>query len=1287
MDLKKLKKMLLVMGIATCLAMPMAACGGIDDGGDSGNGTNTEQPGDGDTTGGDDITGGDNTTGGDDTEPVGKTQLATPVVTLNGNVASWEAIDGVTYQYSLNNLAAQTAEGNSVALIHNQSIVVWAVGDNETTLDSEKSEPVTYIASALAKPVVTISGSVASWEAMDGVTYKYTVDGGEEVTATENSVALEYDQTLVVWAVGNGETSLDSEKTTVTRKPTQATPTLAELQAGYTFDWDNNYTAITQGTFLATADIENETAKSAIQGANSGFGDYVMRLTGGDRHDMQGLTRGAGNLQVGYVYTVEVDYYAVSASGDYVIALGDADQNITLLSNPFDIGLGKLTFEYEPNSNVQHSLTFWTNGASLDVYLGNIKITAKKAAVARTDYHAVTDEEVLAGYTYDWSENNILSLSNHSKYVALEDIEDATLKTNLENTGAFTSGYALKFAGATGGAYINPLSGKLVEGATYTVSFTAYEVTRGSTTLLTMNSGNAQAGRFDWGLKSNSNGTVTYTTTFKAVSSYQHVSLYVISSCELYISELSLSRTEVEDTSNLTEVQIVGTKAASDCDAYSQGTLVDTPTAAVGKEGFGDKAYKLAPRDNDKTFDLFSATELTVNDEYFQSITITVYYYIEEVTGSGLYLQMGGSNFQALSGNTVGYHKATFTFEYAFSSLCIHYQDGNFGTMYIGSVDYSVTTLRDLSDTSLVERNDYKYLTTAEMTAADGYTYDFSENNALKISANADYRLISGLPGESLKTALGDTGAFTSGYALKLKGASGSSYIQALNYNLIEGYTYTITFDAYQVLAGNICILPMGGQQVGQINFTITKNSNGTHRYTATFTAAEDYLRVNLYILGECELYLANFNVKAVAPTGITAVDIAQDGFMADNAKVELSENGYSASNAIAVTPSSGSAGVWVNAAGLENFEVGDTVRLSFRLNPSGSAWYANVKVYDGNGTLIDYAYPANGWSYVNYDAEVVDKDGVKCVYIGLYNASGEICYISEAQVDDKTTDLDNLFGGTTITQLANVGNAQMEGYLIKTTDGKTVILDGGTTSEATALYNLITANVTANGEGKYVIDAWFISHYHSDHVGALIEILNTRDDIYITTLYYDFSGAQESFDAVEYAHVTGLASALSVNGSKVGAVVTPKKGDEVVVGSVTMKVLNTAYFGSTSNIINNSSIVYKLETDGEEVLFLNDLGDYGDTLLNDEYFASEISTCTVVQMAHHGQAGVSDKFYRAIGDIRVCLYPAPAWLYDVNTGNGIGSGTYGTLGTRELMRALGVRYSYSMANGTITIG
>ncbi|MBQ9709983.1 MAG: hypothetical protein IJV67_05125, partial [Clostridia bacterium] len=68
----------------------------------------------------------------------------------------------------------------------------------------------------------------------------------------------------------------------------------------------------------------------------------------------------------------------------------------------------------------------------------------------------------------------------------------------------------------------------------------------------------------------------------------------------------------------------------------------------------------------------------------------------------------------------------------------------------------------------------------------------------------------------------------------------------------------------------------------------------------------------------------------------------------------------------------------------------------------------------------------------------------------------------------------------------------------------------------------------------------------------------------------------------------------------------------------------------------------------------------------------------TVVQAAHHGQGGVSDAVYKVFDEIKICLYSAPAWLYDNDSGKGINTATYGTLLTRALVRELGVRYSYS---------
>lgn len=140
-------------------------------------------------------------------------KLSTPVVTLNGNVATWTAVDGaVSYQYKINGGAEQTATQLSVTLTSGQSIQVKAVGDGEITSDSDWSEAVTYTANQLATPIVNIVGNNAVWdEVEDAVGYKYKIDNGVEQVATQRSVALVHGQSIQVKAIGNNETSLDSD--------------------------------------------------------------------------------------------------------------------------------------------------------------------------------------------------------------------------------------------------------------------------------------------------------------------------------------------------------------------------------------------------------------------------------------------------------------------------------------------------------------------------------------------------------------------------------------------------------------------------------------------------------------------------------------------------------------------------------------------------------------------------------------------------------------------------------------------------------------------------------------------------------------------------------------------------------------------------------------------------------------------------------------------------------------------------------------------------------------------
>lgn len=339
---------------------------------------------------------------------------------------------------------------------------------------------------------------------------------------------------------------------------------------------------------------------------------------------------------------------------------------------------------------------------------------------------------------------------------------------------------------------------------------------------------------------------------------------------------------------------------------------------------------------------------------------------------------------------------------------------------------------------------------------------------------------------------------------------------------------------------------------------------------------------------------------------------------------------------------------------------------------------------YDGfvlntwGGLPIDYGFKRNAWNRVNFDGNIFHKEGEEVVCLLFENAIGKEIYITDVTVNDDTFTTEGIFGGVELYQYEpnSPHQTMMNGYVLVTPDGKLVVQDGGYIGDGEELLKLIN-------QYNYKVDGWFLSHYHVDHVTALTEILN-EGDIVIENLYYNFSASWPNLDA-DKGCITALENALRAHPEKVKNIITTKKGDEYTFGEyLKIKVLNDPDYLTQINSGNNTSVVFKAETPGEDILFLGDLGETGDTYLQDPYFVREMRSCAVVQMAHHGQNGVSDRFYEVMDNIKVCLYPAPQWLYDVIEGahngigvNALGSGPWNTLHTRHLMRTLGVRVSY----------
>jgi len=268
-------------------------------------------------------------------------------------------------------------------------------------------------------------------------------------------------------------------------------------------------------------------------------------------------------------------------------------------------------------------------------------------------------------------------------------------------------------------------------------------------------------------------------------------------------------------------------------------------------------------------------------------------------------------------------------------------------------------------------------------------------------------------------------------------------------------------------------------------------------------------------------------------------------------------------------------------------------------------------------------------------------------------------------------------FGGGSLLQVANRSNTQMMSYLIETPDGKLVMIDGGyyCQGDAEYLYELLCRH------GKHV-DLWFISHAHDDHYGALLWLMEKmeRFDVSIDRLCFNFP-SEEWLKTIENGggYDRAMLFLEEIKRHEI-PVQTVYEGDIFECGGLKTEVLNTPSEDEKYKMINDTSIMLLVHFPKRDVLFLGDMGwDSGDDYLRTH--GNEKIRCDIVQLAHHGQNGVTKEFYQAVQP-KICLYTAPDWLWENDIGGGKGSGPWKTLEVREWMEELSVEQSCPAAYG-----
>lgn len=299
--------------------------------------------------------------------------------------------------------------------------------------------------------------------------------------------------------------------------------------------------------------------------------------------------------------------------------------------------------------------------------------------------------------------------------------------------------------------------------------------------------------------------------------------------------------------------------------------------------------------------------------------------------------------------------------------------------------------------------------------------------------------------------------------------------------------------------------------------------------------------------------------------------------------------------------------------------------------------------------TAIILCIVLSSFAFMNADAKIKPEGSAKGPGIGILN-------------------------GQEILMLANQSDSQMMSYIITTKNKELIVVDGGLDLDAEHLRQAIIAR-----GGK--VSAWFITHPHSDHVGALVKLINDGlQEISIDAVYYNF--VDDDWYKRNEAYRADMVLKAKEALAKLGAEKLHgniKTGDLIQVDDVKIHVLNDPYLFAV-NSINNSSVALRMEIGSKRVLFLGDMGpEAGAALLKD--VGAEGLKADIVQMAHHGQYGVEKNVYEAIRP-SICMWNSPAWLYDNDNGGGIGSGKWFTLQVRSWMDELGVTKHFVIKDG-----